>query len=143
MRALLVVPLLLLLACSERDRRCEHARDVMLTMWEQSIQDTLPDMPMSTRATFEHESRAAMARARKHFLPQCLALSPEGQACIARIDELAAADRDRRAELERCPKDLYGQPEPACATAARDRADRQTAPCQSVLTTAFANIARP
>lgn len=115
----------------------------MLAMWEQSIQDTLPDMPMSTRASFEQESRAAVARTREHFLPQCLALPPEGQACIARIDELVAADRAVRAELKRCPKDPYGQPELECATAVHDRVDRQIVHCRTVLTTALSDITRP
>jgi hypothetical protein len=143
MRARLIVPVLLLLGCSERDRHCEHARDVMLTMWEQSIPEMVPRMAEDARARFELNLRAALERARGRFLPQCLALPPEGQACIARIDELAAAARDHRTEMERCPKAADGSPDPVCVEAARERADQRTADCQLALAGMFTMALQP
>ncbi|MDC0716682.1 hypothetical protein [Nannocystis bainbridge] len=137
MRVWLIAPMLLvLLACTEHDRRCAHARDVMLTLWEQSLRDTLPGQD-------EAELRRALAHAGERFMAQCRSLPLESQACIDRIDELGTVERERRAAVERCPRQADGRPESKCVQAARDRADLRTADCQLALGAMFTTILEP
>ncbi|MCY1013697.1 hypothetical protein OV079_50855 [Nannocystis pusilla] len=135
-RRLLVPVLLVLLGCTEHDRRCAHARDVMLTLWEQSLKDTLPGQD-------EAALRRTLARAGDRFMAQCSSLPSESQACIDRIDELATLEQERRAAVERCPKQADGRPEPACVQAARDWADQRTADCQLALGAMFTTVLEP
>lgn len=128
--------LLVLLGCTEHDRRCAHARDVMLTLWEQSLKDVLPGQD-------EAALRRTLARAGDRFMAQCRSLPPESQSCIDRIDELGTIEHERRAAVERCPRQADGRAEPACVQAARDWADQRTADCQLALGGMFTTVLEP
>jgi hypothetical protein len=137
MRVRLVGPVLVvLLGCSEHDRRCAHARDVMLTLWEPALKDALPGQD-------EAALRRMLARAGDRFMADCRSLPPESQACIDRIDELGTIEHERRATVERCPRQADGRPEPVCVQAARDWADQRTADCQLALGAMFTTVLEP
>lgn len=118
LRALLCVPLIVLLAaCSGREEACERARDIYLALAAGDEDVVLPGATAEQQARLDRRS-LEIKRMRAGFVPACLALPPEGQACIARFAELVSAERqgERDEQSVKCRALL----EPMFAAAAKE-----------------------
>lgn len=92
-RALRPVPLIVLLAaCGGQEQQCERARDIYLALAAADEDVVLPGATAEQQARLDRQS-LAIKRMRTRFVPACLALPPEGQACIARLDEFLSSER--------------------------------------------------
>jgi hypothetical protein len=128
----------LVLACNADQRKCEHARDVVVGWNERDIAEALaPLEDGDEKVRFEDEAKREVNRIRQHFVEQCLALPPEGKGCVARIDELDAAHRKLVADRAACEatKDEHGLPDRACLQAANERAAEALGDCEATIRT--------
>ena len=138
--AALLLVLASLSACNEKQKRCEHARDVYVANAERRSKEALAGVATEYRARVAQAAKADIDKANTGFVKHCLALDDHGQECIARIDELEKADIDERAAIEACPADEHGFPDAGCRDKAKAERKKIVGPCEDALATITAKI---
>ena len=91
-----VALLLLLAACDSVKKDCEHARDVVASEGERRAKEAIATVAQSHRAELEQQAAKETEHMRKVFVDVCVAQPEPTHKCIARIDELAKLERERR-----------------------------------------------
>ena len=144
MRASLATSLLLLAsACNRTEKACEHARDLMVEVWQESSKAALASAPHDQRAKLRAQSAAEIERARGRFVERCVALPELGRVCIGRMDIMVAAHREVQAAQALCKLDEFGLPDPACISAAKEKGKAAMLGCDSSMDAFYAELFAP
>jgi hypothetical protein len=118
--------LLAVTACQSKEKKCEHARDVLLATMDEYAKEALLTVPPAERAAFETQVKAEVEHARSVFVGECTKLDDAAMECIARIDEVVAAEARVQDALDaaygKCPKDAIGLVEQTCIEHERNAA---------------------
>lgn len=145
MRASLATSLFLLvpIACNQTEKACEHARDVMVEVWQESSKAALATAPHDQRAKLREQSAAEIELARGRFVERCVALPELGRVCIGRIDIMVAAYREVQAAKALCKPDEFGMPDPACLEAAQAKGKQALMGCDGAMDAFYAELFVP
>lgn len=100
MRRIPFAILLVLAACNSVKQNCEHARDVVATEGERRAKEAIATVAAGDRTRLEQQAAKETEHLRKVFVDVCVAQPEATQKCIAKIDELAKLDRERRKSPE-------------------------------------------
>ena len=123
----------LLLGCNTAQKNCEHARDVLAAMAEQSAKEALATVDPRRRGELEKDAKAEVERLRATFVGHCMALDDEGKECIARIDDFKRIDAELDVAIASCAKDTHGVPDDLCRKQAIAAAEEKLGTCKAEL----------
>ncbi len=122
-----LVVVLLALGCDAAKKNCEHARDVVVAEADRAAKAAIATVAPQQRAELERVSARETEHMRNVFVEKCVAQPEATQACIARIDELLAAEQTRKEASERCAGD------DACYEAAKAAAEKAAGECGAAM----------
>lgn len=130
-----LVSLLLAVGCDREKKDCEHARDVMAGEWERNAKEAIATVDSSHRAELQRQAAKEVEHLRGVFVERCVAQPEATKRCVARIDELLAAERGRKTALDGCAMD-----DEACHDKASKAADATLADCREPLDALMAAV---
>lgn len=126
MRVALLALALALPACNPAEQRCAQARDALVELFDVRLQDALKSADPAVAKDLERMGRAETERLRKRFVPLCRDLPAPAAACVERIPEFVALERDKQAALARCTDDRDG----SCFRDAGAKVEAATKDCE-------------